>query len=35
LLTVESPTELAMSVRVAAHLAALDVVIAAHLPKNA
>jgi hypothetical protein len=24
-----------MSVRVAAHLAALDVVIAAHLPKNA
>lgn len=34
LLTSESPTGLDMSVRVAAHLAALDVVIAGHLPKN-
>ncbi len=34
LLTSESPTGLDMQVRVAAHLAALDVVIAAHLPKN-
>ena len=31
-LTVESPTERRMDVRVAAHMAALDVVVAAHLP---
>ena len=31
-LTVESPTERRMNVRVAAHMAALNVVIAAHLP---
>jgi protein MpaA len=35
LLTLESPTGLDMAVRVNAHMAALDVVVASHLPKNA
>jgi len=34
LLTSESPTEFDMEVRVGAHMAALDVVLTAHLPKN-
>ena len=31
-LTVETPTEQSMDVRVAAHMAALDTVVAAHMP---